>query len=163
MLKELARQDNLVKYDVDFTEAWRKYREEVKHISRRNKINSNAEYNKIVKECLKSIAYFWTNSTGGVYVKNMGYFTLFRPPKKLVHKNIYKEKAYLNTFLLTHGYTYLLTHITNLKLSDSFSGFKIRRTYKPLRSSTKNNIINGRRYTINSIILKEYLKKRTFI
>lgn len=156
----LIEQDNLVKPKVPFTEAWKNYRESNKKRARRNKISTQAEYNRIIKDCFRLIAYLWTNSTGGVYVKGLGYFTLYRPLLKFQKEG---SLEFVNNFFRTHGYSYLLTHITTLKPNDSFKGFKIKRAFTPVKYDTRDNIIKGRRYTMNSILIREYLKKRTFL
>lgn len=159
-MADLVNRNNFEFERTNFDYAWKRYREENKKTSRRLKLNSSADFNRIVKDCFKEIKYYWTHSTGGIYVKGLGYFTFFRPLKKFTKM---KDNRFLNTIFRTHGYYYLSTHITNLKTTDSFGGFKIRRTYSNVRSHAYHNIINGRRYTINHKLIKEYIKKRQFI
>ena len=159
-MSNLINQDNLKINHIKSRNSWFKYRREVRNNSARTKINTEPEFNKVISECLKTISYLWTNSTGGVYVKNLGYFTLLRPTKKL-HKESSKE--YINNVFRTNGYSYLLTHITSLKKTDSFGGFKLRRAHKLVKQDARRNIIKGRRYTINSTLIKEFIKRKTYL
>ena len=156
----LVEKNNLVPNIIKTRKAWTNYRREVRNNTKRTKINTEPEFSEIVRECLKTIAYLWTNSTGGIYVKNVGYFTLLRPSKKFQREG---NKEYINNILRTNGYSYLLTHITHLKKTDSFGGFKLRRANYEVKMDVRKNIIKGRRYTINSILIKEYIKRKTYL
>lgn len=156
----LIEQDNLEVVKVDYSTAWKNYKEENKGRPKSSKINTEVEFKRIIKECLKQIAYYWSNSTGGIYIKGLGYFSFFRPLKKFTTMS---DPRFLNTVFRTHGYYYLSTHITNLKSTDSFGGFKIKRTYESVKKQAHANIVKGRRYTFNNKIIQEYIKKRTFI
>lgn len=157
-MSNLVNTNNLEKHRFDFNLAWVDYRKSVSKKSKRTKVSTEALFNKIVRECLKTIAYYWTNSTGGVYLKGAGYFFLFRPTKKFFLDN---SKEYINNIYRTSGFNYLLSH-TSLRPIDSFNGFKIRRPYKTIKDDARLNIIKGRRYTININILKSYLKRRDY-
>src|SRR5690606_22478212 len=124
--KELIAQDNFQRRGPDYTKAWKEYRQKYKKKSKRTKVTTEEEYRRIVKSCLKYISHAWTNSTGGIYVKNFGYLALLRSVKKIQSET---NPIYISNILRCHGYIYLLTHITTLKPSDSFGGFKIRSAY----------------------------------
>ena len=65
--------------------------------------------------------------------------------------------------LRTNGYMYITYHDTTLKNNDSWGGFSIKVLSLDVKSQLTNNINNDRRYTINTPILREYLKKRKYI
>lgn len=159
-MDNLINEDNLQLHYPDFNTAWKEYKEEVKNKSKRTKLNSSPEFNQVIRECLKTIGHYWTNSTGGVYVKNMGYFTLFRPTRKFMKEG---NKAYISNIHRTNGYSYLLTHINTLKPTDTFHGFKLRRASRRMKLEARRNILAGRRYTINSVLIKEHIKKKQYL
>lgn len=156
----LIERNNLVYDPIDYSAAWKKYKEENKKKPKNHKINTEAEYRRIVKACFKEVAYYWTNSTGGIYMKGLGYFTFLRPLKKF---STLSNPKYFNTIFTTNGYYYLTTHVTNLRPTDSFGGFKIRRAFGTIKNEAHANIMQGRRYTINNQLIKDYLRKRTYI
>ena len=156
-LAKLIKQDNLERVPADFKAAWLNYREEVKKNSKKTKLNSQLEFNKVIRDCLKEIKYYWTNSTGGIYMKGLGYFTLVRATRKFQSSTSWDH---IQNIHRTNGYSYLLTHLTNLKPMDSFGGFKIKRPYDDIKMDAYHNIVKGRRYTSNSFLIREYLKKR---
>lgn len=153
----LVRRDNLKPQYIDFNDVWVTYRDKNKHKSMRTKITNRAQFLRVVKDCLRTISYLWVNSTGGVYVSGLGYMTVYRPPKK---KNSFNNPDSIASILRTHGYTYYLTHMPDLKKGDSFHGFSLRRRLDKLRYGARDNIISGRRYTTHSPLIKEYIKKK---
>lgn len=156
----LIAKDNLQYDPIDYSAAWKKYKEEVKRKPKNHRIKTETDFIRIIKACFKRVSYYWTNSTGGVYMKGLGYFTFLRPVKKYSHL---PDPRFFNTIFHTHGYYYLCTHITTLRNIDSFGGFKIRRPYGQVKCDAKANIMKGRRYTIHNHLIKEFLKKRTYI
>lgn len=159
-MENLVSKDNLKPHPSITNLAWSNYSEKSKGKSKRSVVTNKPLFNQVVNECFKEIAHLWTNSTGGVHVKGLGYFTMFRPSKKFQKKD---SKEYINNIFRTNGYSYLLTHITSLKPNDNIGGFKIRVTTRALKREVRKNILEGRRYTINSILIKEYLKRKTYL
>lgn len=155
-MSDLYERNNLKSVRVDYKYHYDYYREKFKHKSRRFKASTKQAHNNILRECLKEIARLWTNSTGGVYIKGMGYFTFLRSLYKFVREH---DEKFLENLLMTGGYSYLFAHQINLKGEDNFCGFKVKRPFYNIRMSAYENIVGGRRYTINSLILKEYLKR----
>ena len=153
---EIINTDNLIPQDFPFNIAWKNYKEANKNIAKNKKLLTEADFKRIVKDCLKTISHYWTHSTGGVYVKGFGYLTVFRPDIKLSINDI--ERV-----LKTNGYMYITYHDTTLKNTDSWGGFNIKVLSLDVKSQLTNNINNDRRYTINTPILREYLKKRKYI
>ena len=153
---EIINTDNLIPQDFPFNIAWKNYKEANKNIAKNKKLLTEADFKRIVKDCLKTISHYWTHSTGGVYVKGFGYLTVFRPDIKLSINDI--ERV-----LKTNGYMYITYHDTTLKKADSWGGFNIKVLSLDVKSQLTNNINNDRRYTINTPILREYLKKRKYI
>ena len=153
---EIINTDNLIPQDFPFNIAWKNYKETNKNIAKNKKLLTEADFKRIVKDCLKAISHYWTHSTGGVYVKGFGYLTVFRPDIKLSINDI--ERV-----LKTNGYMYITYHDTTLKKTDSWGGFNIKVLSLDVKSQLTNNINNDRRYTINTPILREYLKKRKYI
>lgn len=160
MFKNLVEQDNLQVSKVNYKDSWNHYKGEVKKNSKGTKINSQADHTRIIKDCFKTISNYWTESTGGVYVAGAGYFTFLRPIKKL---QVESRRDYINNAYRTNGYSYLLTHISTLKPSDNFAGFKLRRPTDKIKQTARKNIIKGKRYTINSILIREYIKRKTYL
>ena len=153
---EIINTDNLIPQDFPFNIAWKDYKEANKNIAKNKKLVTEADFKRVVKDCLKTISHYWTHSTGGVYVKGFGYLTVFRPDIKLSINDI--ERV-----LRTNGYMYITYHDTTLKNNDSWGGFSIKVLSLDVKSQLTNNINNDRRYTINTPILREYLKKRKYI
>lgn len=153
---EIVKTDNLIPQDFPFSIAWKEYKEANKNIAKNKKLQTEADFKRIVKDCLKTISHYWTHSTGGIYVKGFGYLTVFRPDIKLSINDI--ERV-----LRTNGYMYITHHDTTLKNNDSWGGFSIKVLSLDVKSQLTNNINNDRRYTINTPILREYLKKRKYI
>ena len=153
---EIVKTDNLIPQDFPFNIAWKEYKEANKNIAKNKKLQTEADFKRVVKDCLKTISHYWTHSTGGVYVKGFGYLTVFRPDIKLSINDI--ERV-----LRTNGYMYITQYDTTLKNSDSWGGFSIKVLSLDVKSQLTNNINNDRRYTINTPILREYLKKRKYI
>ena len=59
---------------------------------------------------------------------------------------------------------YIPAHFTNLRNCDKFSGFSLNNNLpKRIIKSMYTNLVNGRRYTLNNFIIKEYLKKRRYL
>ena len=46
----------------------KEYKEANKNIAKNRKLQTEADFKRVVKDCLKTISHYWTHSTGGVYV-----------------------------------------------------------------------------------------------
>jgi len=104
------------KVSINGQSAYKHYKENAKH---RNKENTytHADYSKIITAFYRKVARDLVENDGGVFLKNLGYFTVLRHPKKQVVKVQYKGgKEFTNT--KTNNYLY----------SPSFFGFGKGRT-----------------------------------
>lgn len=143
----------------DRKESWLKYKEKTKNRPRNHKVREETTYREIVTTILQIIRDKWVTTTGGVYMKNLGYFAVYRTPHKSVsHNNHFSYVDRLNT----DGYMYIPTHFTSLRNSDDFFGFNFNDSFpQRMTGELYKNIKDGRRYTLNYSLMKEYLKNRT--
>jgi hypothetical protein len=157
-MKFLTENNREVNY-YDRSKSWLKYKEKTKNRPKYHKVREEATYRKIIDTVLRVIRERWVNTTGGVYVRNMGYFAVYRTPHKTVsHRNYFSYVDRLDT----DGYMYIPSHFTTLRNSDDFYGFNFNETFPHrMTQDLYKNIKAGRRYTLNYFLLKEYLKNRT--
>ena len=121
-MKFLTENNREVNY-YDKKLSWLKYKQKTKRRTKYNRVNDIATFNKIIHTTLQVIEETWTNSTGGVYVKHLGYLGIYRTPHKTVeHRN--SVFSYVDR-LETDGFMYIPAHFTNLRNCDKFSGFSL--------------------------------------
>ena len=152
-------EDNRQTHYYDRGKAWKAYKEKTKNRPRNAKVRRELIYRRIVDAVLKTVRENWVNSTGGVYVRHLGYFAVYRTPHKtLSHRDYF---SYVDR-LITDGYMYIPTHFTTLKTTDDMFGFNFNDSF-PHRMTQElySNLRAGRRYTLNYHIIKNYLKNRT--
>lgn len=91
--------------------AYKFYKENSKH---RNKDNTytHADYSKIITSFYRKVSRDLVENEGGVFLKNLGYFTILRHPKKQVVKVNYKG-----------GHEFFNTKTNNYLWTPSFFGF----------------------------------------
>lgn len=154
-------ENNRKTYIFDRTKSWLAYKEKTKNRPKKHKVKDEETYRKIIHHSLEVIKEMWTNSTGGVYVKNLGYFGVYRTPKKTMsHRNKF---SFIDR-LETDGYMYILSHFTNLKNTDDIYGFNLNDTFsRRMTQDLYKNLREGRRYTLNYFLIKNYLKNRTHL
>lgn len=142
----------------DRRKSWLKYKEKTKKRGKVAKVTDEHVYNKIIRTALNVVKYYWTNSTGGVHLRHLGYFGVYRTPHKTVsHRNTFSYVDRLDT----EGYMYIPSHFTDLKRMDSFHGFSLTEGVgKAVKIDMYKNLKDGRRYTLNNFMVKEYLTKR---
>ena len=159
-MKFLTEDNREVNY-YDRTRSWLKYKLKTKRRSKYNKITDEGTFKKIIYTTLKVLESTWTNSTGGVYMRHVGYLGIYRTPHKSIsHRNLY---SYVDR-LETDGYMYIPAHFTNLRNCDTFYGFTlIERLPQRVKEDMYSNLKEGRRYTLNNFIIKEYLKNRRYL
>lgn len=159
-MKFLTEDNRDVNY-YDRRKSWLKYKEKTKNRPKYHKVREELIFKRIIDTVLRVVKEKWTNSTGGIYMRHLGYFAIYRTPHRTVsHRNYF---SYVDR-LITDGYMYIPTHFTTLRTSDTFYGFNFNETF-PHRM-TKDlyvNLQNGRRYTLNYYLLKDYLKQRRYL
>jgi len=159
-MKFLTENNRAANY-YDRSKSWLNYKEKTKHRPKYHKVREEATYKKIIDTVLRVIRERWVTTTGGIYVKNMGYFAVYRTPHKTIsHGNLFSYVDRLNT----DGYMYIPSHFTTLRNSDDFYGFNFNDSF-PHRMTQEmyQNIKAGRRYTLNYFLIKEYLKNRRYL
>lgn len=159
-MKFLAEDNREVHY-YDRGKSWLSYKERTKSRTKYNKVRTVRVYKKIIDTTLQVIRERWVTTTGGLYVKSLGYFAVYRTPHKTVSHN--NHFSYVDR-LITDGYMYIPTHFTSLRNSDDFYGFNFNETFaRRMTQELYQNIKEGRRYTLNYFLLKEYLKNRKYL
>lgn len=157
--REVYRRDNLKPTPIPFEQLWAKYKHAHRGMYKKDRITNKKEFRKVVLDIFRRISYYWTNSTGGVYMKGLGYFSIIRPK---VNTKLMTERDFSN-YLQLKGYKYVPFHETSFRYGDSILGFTIQQPSIVVSNSLKINIRQHRRYTYNKYIIKEFLKNRTNI
>ena len=60
---EIVKTDNLIPQDFPFSIAWKEYKEANKNIAKNKKLQTEADFKRVVKDCLKTISHYRTHST----------------------------------------------------------------------------------------------------
>lgn len=123
------------------------------------KVDTLYEYKHVIYECLKTIAYLWSNAVGGVYVEDVGYLGVMRvvPKKEIRHQDFWTSVK--GNIIRKTGQVCTALH-SPISKKDTFSGFTLRFPYKDVRWDILANMDRGKRYTYHYELLKEYRKKR---
>lgn len=123
------------------------------------KVDTLYEYKQVIYECLKTIAYLWSNAVGGVYVEDVGYLGVMRvvPKKQIRHQDFWTSVK--GNIIRKTGQVCTALH-SPISKKDTFSGFTLRFPHKDVRWDILANMDRGKRYTYHYELLKEYRKKR---
>lgn len=110
---------------------------------------TQSEYGKIVRNILRCISYLWVHSTGGVYMKHLGYFTVNQDLKK-------RPKGFWKDETVNDGVFSLMHYpIVNTRLS----GFTVTTPHEDNRIELYKNIVNGKRYFNYSEYIRNLFSK----
>lgn len=157
----LITEDNREVNYYDRKKSWLKYKEKTKNRPKYHKVREEVIFRRIIDTTLRVLKERWTNSTGGIYMRHVGYLAVYRTPHKTVsHRNKF---SYVDR-LITDGYMYIPTHFTTLRNTDTFYGFNLNDSFpKRMVNDLYKNLKTGRRYTLNYFLLKDYLKQRRYL
>jgi hypothetical protein len=143
--------------------AFNHYKDNAKH---RNKENTYrlTDYNKIVRSFYTKVARDLVNNEGGVFIRNLGYFTILKNPRKSVVKTPHNGgKTYFNPNTDNHVYFPVFFGVGKNKpllhlwvMDRAFSKLHVK---NPLHKA----LISGRKYktyisTLSSLYLLKGLK-----
>lgn len=148
------------RYLVTDKEAFKFYRENAKFRDKEFTKNIST-YRKIINEFYSKIADHLVENEGGVFIKNLGYFSVIMYPKKQVVKVPYNKKGFTN--FLTNNRVYLPTFFSVVKRNPLLNFWVMDRTFSrsKVKERLSKNLLSGKKYkTFISTIYSLYTFKK---
>lgn len=142
-------------------EAFKHYRENAKHRDV-NYTNSLYRYKKVINAFYGKIADKLVENTGGVFIKNLGYFSIVMHPRQQYIKVPYSKKGFAN--FKTGNRLFLPTFFGIVKGNPLMNFWVMDRTFsrKNVKHRLHQALLSGKKYkTYISTISSLYLFKKS--
>lgn len=152
MRKLTTEPTSLLSYDT-----FKFYRELHKNSTKKSVVRDKQEFFRIAYAIFKEIAIQFTDSTQGLILKGIGYFCIWRSPKKKVLKLRNQKKYRSEANYHTDGYQYHPTIITNVFDKDYLKGWSMDRLFiNGIKKKIVANLFKGVKYKLKLSIVKTF-------